>query len=275
MRKVNFHSSCCWSLAGYDLDERTTLCSSWLQSTLTPQGIDIKSANIHQRACRYDFNEAVVFKRFGCLLLMWKRSVGVCVCGCFHPLSSMHKHSITCIHPPPPPASLAALSEVQPEVCPTRQFIPMMSVSSKPEQLLRELAPRLAFRQKWNIVVVELFPNTHMIHTHSVRFPRMPLCMPHCAEVLTLSNIVSVDYSSFHWGKLLQCVSVCAHACVCAVLIAQTLMACFASPTVKWALATQTCILHSCTTKICWDFWHLVFGSVFEVSSRVIFWAVS
>lgn len=40
-----------------------------------------------------------------------------------------------------------------------------------------------------------------MIHTCSVPFPRMQHCVPHCAEVLALTNIVTVDYSSFNWGN--------------------------------------------------------------------------
>lgn len=157
-------------MAGYDSDERTALCSSWLQSTLTPQGIGRKSANIHQRVHKYDFNEAFVFKRF------WVSVTDVeveCVFFLFfYPLSSTCTHTL--------PASLTALSEVQPEVCPTRPLIPMMSVSSKPEQLLRDFAPRLALGQKWNIVVAELFPNTRMIHTDSVRFPE---CSSACLTV--------------------------------------------------------------------------------------------
>ena len=70
--------------------------------------------------------------------------------------------------------------------------------------------------QKWNTVVVELFFNTPMIHTCSFHFPRMHLCMFHCTEVLALANIVSVDYSSFHWGNIrTQCVFVCVCVGVC------------------------------------------------------------
>lgn len=147
----------------------------------------------------------------------------------------------------------------------------MMFVPSKPEQLLRDLAPHAA-QQKWNTVVVELFPNTPMIHTCSICFPRMQLCMPHCAEVLGLANIVSVDYSSFHWGNIPHCA--CVRACV---LIARTVMTCFSSAAVEQAVAAQCCrsytIRMSCGVQhlVCWTFQVLKLWSFFraETSSQL------
>lgn len=75
---------------------------------------------------------AAVFKWFGYQLLMWKQSV------CLPLVLYTHMHAHT------PYSRLTVLSEVQPEVWPTSQFVPMMFVPSKPEQLLRDLAPHPA-----------------------------------------------------------------------------------------------------------------------------------
>lgn len=119
---------------GSNLDKRAVLSSSWLQSSLTPEGASIKSArtNIYQHPHRRHFNVAAVFEWFGYQLLMWKQSV--CLCRVLY----AHTHTHT-LHVCP-----MVLSEVQPEVSPTSQFVPMMFVPSKSEQLLRDLAPHPA-----------------------------------------------------------------------------------------------------------------------------------
>lgn len=121
-------------------------------------------------------------------------------------LYAMHTHTHTQarLHTSCP----LVFSEVQPEVLPASQSVLMMVAPSKSQQLLRDLAPR----QKWNTGPAERFPNTRMIHTCSVRVPRMQLCVLHSAEVSALANVVSVDYSSFRWGNV-HC-TLCACVCV-------------------------------------------------------------
>lgn len=167
---------------------------------------------------------------------MWKQSV------CLPPVLCTHTHMHTLTHSPclphgviwSPARGLANKPVCTHDVCPLQTWAAVKRPRSSPSS-----------QQKWNTVVVELFPNTLMIHTCSARFPRMPLCMPHCAEVLALANIVSVDYSSFHWGNIPHCVQLCVCVCICvwgcAVLIAQTVMGCFSSATVEQAVATQCC----------------------------------
>lgn len=117
---------------GSNLDERAVLSSSWLQPSLTPEGAGIQSAHndIYQHPHRRHFNVAAVFEWFGYRLLMWKQCVFALCPLCTH----THTH-----HGCP-----MVLSEVQPEVKPASQFVPMMFVPSKSEQLLRDLAPRPA-----------------------------------------------------------------------------------------------------------------------------------
>lgn len=107
------------------------------------------------------------------------------------------------------------------DVCPFQIGAAVTRLSSSPSS-----------QQKWNTVAVEPFLNTPMIHTCSLRFPRMQLCVPHCAEVPALANVVSVDYSSFHWGNILHYV----RACVC--WLVKKIMTCFFF---KCYCSTSTC----------------------------------
>lgn len=256
-------SSCSWSLTGYNLDERAVRSSSWLQPSLTPEGVCIKSA---PASINTHIDVALMWLPYlsGLGISYWCGN-RVCVC----PLSFTHTHThtnSTCLPHSviwSPARGLANKPVCTHDVCPLQTWAAVKRLRSSPSS-----------QQKWNTVVVELFPNTPMIHTCSARFPRMPLCMPHCAEVLALANIVSVDYSFLHWGNIPHCVHLC--VCGCAVLIAQTVMACFSSATVEQAVVTQCCCSYrikiSCRVQhlVCWAFQSLQGSFYYQSVSKVL-----
>lgn len=90
------------------------------------------STNIYQHAYRCDFNEAAVVW----ISLTHVETVSVSVCFPLVLYTYTHSHSSNAIG--------TVLSEVQPELRSASQFVPMMFVPSKPEQLLRDLAPHPA-----------------------------------------------------------------------------------------------------------------------------------
>lgn len=167
---------------------------------------------------------AAVFKRFGYQLLMWQQSVCVRLCVC--PLSSMCTHAHTHINS-------AVLSEVQPEVYPTSQSIPMMFVPSKPEQLLRDLAPHPALSRSGTqcLLSCSLIPLWFIL----VLFA-FPECSSACLTVPRSLPSPTLYQWITHPSTGAICRIVCVCVCGCAVLIAQTVMACFSSATVEQAV---------------------------------------
>ncbi len=190
------------------------LGSNWLWLRLTPEGVGVQPAPT-SISTHIDLTLMWLPHLSGLGVSYW---CGNRVCACS--LSSTHTHTHNPCLPhgviSSPARGLASKPVCTHDVCPLQTWAAVKRRSSSPSS-----------QQQWNTVAVELFPNTPMIHTCSVRFPRMQLCTPHSAEVLALANIVSVDYSSFHRGNVLHCVCVCA-----CVLIAQTVMTCFSSATV-------------------------------------------
>lgn len=130
----------------------TVLCSSWLQTSLTLNCVNILISQI-----------SVIAHNIGiCLLLCWSHLGISYFCGkvwkhvFICPLSSPHRRV--------PHAWPTVLSEVWPglpsdpacaqDVCPFQNWAAVWRLSSSAQT-----------QQKWNTVAVELFHNTPMIHT--------------------------------------------------------------------------------------------------------------